>query len=364
MDLAAEFDVELTALKARNQHVNWYPYHTLSSLERIAVLLDNLGLSFSQLAGDHPILDIGCGDGDLSFLLEKAGYQVCAIDRTATNHNGMTGVRWLRDALHSSVQVLEADVTQPGSLAIQPGGLALFLGVLYHVKSPVQALEALSAQADFCLMSTRISRFAPSGQQLEPAPVAYLLDEDELNNDNSNYWIFTPTGLNRLIRRSGWSVLNSVSYGDASRSDPVSLFDRDERVYCLLRNARTLTNAELAYGWTAPEGNTWRWTLQSFGLLAHLPKSQNPLTLTLSIFLPEPLIAQLGDLTLSCTLGGVPAPARTFTQPGEWVYTAELPADLCHGDTMLMSFTLDKCYRPPEPDNRELGLIVHGVTIT
>ena len=40
-----------------------------------------------------PVLDIGCGDGDLSYLLASLGCDVTAIDLPASNFNWMTGVQ-------------------------------------------------------------------------------------------------------------------------------------------------------------------------------------------------------------------------------------------------------------------------------
>lgn len=65
--------------------------------------------------------------------------------------------------------------------------------------------------------------------------MAYLLGPDECDNDSTNYWIFSRAGLQRLVERAGWEVLDSISYGDRQNSNPRDV-DRDERTWLLLES--------------------------------------------------------------------------------------------------------------------------------
>ena len=67
------------------------------------------------------------------------------------------------------------------------------------------------------------------------APVAYLVDEFETNNDSTNYWIFTPAGLTRILKRAGWDILDRMSVGNTETSDPASPAG-DERTFLLVRS--------------------------------------------------------------------------------------------------------------------------------
>ena len=79
-------------------------------------------------------------------------------------------------------------------------------------------------------------RFAgPSRTPVVDLPVAYLVAPDETNNDATNYWMFSPAGLERIVSRAGWSVLERYSVGDVIASDPSSP-DHDERAFLLLRS--------------------------------------------------------------------------------------------------------------------------------
>lgn len=212
----------------------WYPYDCFTNLYPLRDLLK--GGYLLELVGDAPLLDIGCADGALSFFFESLGVRVHAVDHAPTNYNNMRGVRALKTALNSSVEIYEMDLDTRFTLPDQIYGLALFLGTLYHLKNPFYALETLAGQAHHCLLSTRVARFTPGGQvNYRDLPMAYLLEAGEANADATNYWIFSEAGLRRLIVRSGWEILALTTTGDTRASDP-SGQSSDERAFCLLRS--------------------------------------------------------------------------------------------------------------------------------
>ena len=120
-------------------------------------------------------------------------------------------------------------------------------------------------------MSTRLARRIPAltGDARE-VPVAYLLEADELNADDSNFWIFTEAAFRRMLRRTNWHVRDYMTVGDTVASDPVSL-ERDERVFCFAESRYGLAHVELLEGWHEPEGSGWRWTERVFALRVLVP---------------------------------------------------------------------------------------------
>lgn len=111
-----------------------------------------------------------------------------------------------------------------------------FLGILYHLKNPFYALESMAKVSNYALMSTRIARFAPDRKsRIEDLPVAYLVNTSECNNDATNFWIFSDTGLKRILDRTGWEILDYMRYGNLTKSDPASQ-EGDERVFLLARS--------------------------------------------------------------------------------------------------------------------------------
>lgn len=343
--------------------ISWYPYATLSQLATAGGLLNTIDLPFRALAGDGPILDIGCGDGDLSFLLEQCGYDVIGLDHPRTNQSGMRGVRTLHAHLGSRVEILEKDLDRPFEGPQPKGQFAFLLGVLYHLENPLQVMRWLSHQAEYCLLSTRVARFGPKGEPLEPVEVAYLTYPSELNQDDSNFWIFTPAGLRRLLQRSGWSLLAlSLDGSTASRSANGEEFD--ERAYCLLKTTRSLRNVETAYGWTEDDGQGWRWTHPRFAAWLRPPQLVRSAQLDLRIFVPEEHFVLTGPITIEATIAGRSLGSQTFSSTGDWSYRAEitdLPAD---GSSIFVEFAVTPPLQAPPPDRRELGVIVASLGLS
>jgi len=212
----------------------WYPYDCFANLFFMQQLADEAHLPLTELIGAHRILDIGAADGALSFFFESLGNTVHSYDYSGANINKMEAIRLLASHLHSSIEI--NDVNLDSTFAIQGQyDLTLFLGILYHLKNPFYAMETLSGHSQFCFLSTRVARFSPDLRlRLDHWPLAQLLDADDCNSDSTNYWIFTPAGLERLARRSGWTICSSICTG-ASDSDPRTQ-KGDERMFMLLRS--------------------------------------------------------------------------------------------------------------------------------
>lgn len=216
----------------------WYPYSTLSNFVHLERLFTGDRRGLLDEGKGRSVLDIGCADGDLSFFLETLGYEVEAIDHAPTNMNGLQGFRTLKERLNSSAVVHDVNLDSQFTLPRPHYRLVFFLGILYHLQNPYYALRQLAGAAEYCFVSTRITRLSADRKtDLSGLPVAYLLDEKETNNDPTNYWIFTETGLRRILARTGWEVCDYLNLGNTVDSDPVGA-DKDERAFCLLRSLR------------------------------------------------------------------------------------------------------------------------------
>jgi hypothetical protein len=238
LESAAQWYPELAALKRDNPDPDftWYGYDILSNLWHIEGLLGrrHSGL-FAEIEG-QPIADIGAADGDLAYFMERLGFEVDVLDWPATNWNSLRGARRLRELLASSVGIHEVDLDSQFQLPRERYGLVFLLGILYHLKNPFYVLERLARSTRYCFPSTRIARQTTDGKlPLENAPLAYLLDPAECNNDATNYWIFSMPGLLRLADRCGWEVVEQRRVGDTKRSNPSST-EHDERAFLLLRS--------------------------------------------------------------------------------------------------------------------------------
>jgi tRNA (mo5U34)-methyltransferase len=359
---AKEFERKLTEVKS--QHCGavkpgWYPYPTFANIPQLETLLTGENRALSRLIGDRYVLDIGAGDGDLSFLLESLGVKVHAIDHPAINYNRMTGLHTLKEALHSSVDIQTLDLDAQFALAERVYGLVLLFGVLYHLKNPFYVMESLARQSEYCLMSTRIARVSPDRSvRFESLPVAYLVDQRETNNDPTNFWIFTDPGLRRLLHRAGWEILDFMTTGCKSGSDPVSA-DRDERAFCLLRSRATdfSRDVKLCDGWYSSEDGNFRWTQKSFSVTLGQLEAESAAQLSLFFYVPEIMIQQLGKVGLRATVNGTVLEKREYSKPGEQIYTAKVPIDALGGKEALIEFSVDKPFKFGD-DDRELGVLV------
>jgi tRNA (mo5U34)-methyltransferase len=239
--LIASLDEQAARLAAARSEIDgeipWYPYNILGNLVHVDGMLSGENRDLGRLAQGLPVADIGAADGDLAFVLEDlAGWDVDIVDTAATNMNGLRGARALRDHLGSRVQVYDVDLDRQFELPRERYGLVFFLGILYHLQNPFYAMRELALRSSFCLLSTKIARFAGSERTpIADLPVGYLVAPRETNNDPTNYWILSPAGLERLVERAGWRILDRVNVGDTSQSDP-STPEHDERMFMLLES--------------------------------------------------------------------------------------------------------------------------------
>jgi tRNA (mo5U34)-methyltransferase len=224
----------------------WYPYGTLDNFYALERLLTGVNRDILNRVGDGLIVDIGTADGDAAFFLESLGYRVHAADYPPTNYNSCRGIRLLKQALASTVEIGETDLDAQFRLPAERYELALFLGILYHLKNPFLALESLARCSPYAFISTRIARFNvadgaqgkggvnPQRVDLRNVPVAYLVGPEETNNDSTNYWMFSEAGLRRVLFRTGWNVLDFMTLGNTTGSDPATAAG-DERAFCLVQ---------------------------------------------------------------------------------------------------------------------------------
>jgi len=146
--------VRIDELRRRVTEIQWFHVIDLGNgivtpgVEKTtARKLETLGMP-EDLTGKS-VLDIGAWDGFFSFEAERRGArQVLAVDHFCWGGAGWgtkAGFDLAREALGSRVEDREIDV-----LDISPDNtgvfdVVLFLGVLYHMRHPLLALEKVSA---------------------------------------------------------------------------------------------------------------------------------------------------------------------------------------------------------------------------
>ena len=110
--------------------------------------------------------------------------------------------------------------------------VVLFLGVLYHLRDPVTALERAASVCDELLVLE-----TETALNWLPFSAGRVYVDRDLNNDDSNWYAYNTSALVRLLRRTGFSH-TSVVY-------------RTPTVRRVGRAARAMWRQRSADGWSA-----------------------------------------------------------------------------------------------------------------
>ena len=160
------------------------------------------------------VLDIGAWNGAFSFEAERRGAaRVLATDSFAWQGEGMrtrAGFDLARRALGSRVEDLEIDVMELSPERV--GGtfdVVLFLGVLYHLRHPLLALERVrSVTGGLLILETHVDLV-----QLR-RPMAAFYPGTELEGDHTNWWGPNPAAVEAMLRAAGFTHAETVSRND------------------------------------------------------------------------------------------------------------------------------------------------------
>jgi hypothetical protein len=121
--------------------------------------------------------------------------------------------------------------------------------------------------------------------------------------------------------------------------------------------------AQLVSGFYPPEGNPWRWTAGKFSADLKPPAGAgvDGARLELKLNIPEVVIQKLGPITLSASAGGAGLAPEKFTAAGNYVYAADVPAEVLRGPGVNVEFSTDKSIPAGSLEKRELAVIVSSL---
>ncbi len=213
-------------LRTEIEKINWFhsielshgfitPGRDVSSkkkLARIGMPEDLRGLT---------VLDIGAWDGFFSFEAERRGAaRVLATDSYSWSGKGWgtkDGFQLARRVLRSKVEDQDIDVLEMSPEKIGMFDLVLFLGVLYHLKHPLLALEKVySVTKNQLILETHAEL---TGKR--PSMVFY--PDSELNADPTNWWGPNPAAVIAMLKTVGFRRVQVFSsyppfYGRVGRA--------------------------------------------------------------------------------------------------------------------------------------------------
>jgi tRNA (mo5U34)-methyltransferase len=165
-------------------------------------------LRLPDLCGKE-VLDVGAWDGFMSFEAERRGAaRVLATDSYSWSGKGWgtkAGFELAREALGSKVEDYDIDVMDLSPEKVGTFDVVLCLGVLYHMRDPIGALERVaSVTRDLLVLETDV------GMLLQRRPAAAFYPDNELLDDPTNWWSPNPPAVLGMLRSVGFHKADVV----------------------------------------------------------------------------------------------------------------------------------------------------------
>jgi tRNA (mo5U34)-methyltransferase len=168
--------------------------------------LGRMGLP-ADLSG-RSVLDVGTWDGFFAFEAERRGAaRIVATDHHAWNAPGWgdAGFRCAHRAFGSEVEGQDVDVLDHTPERLGTFDVVLFLGVLYHMRHPLLALERMAAMTrELLVLETHVESLGVR------RPLAAFYPGAELDGDDSNWWGPNLSAVEALLRAAGFARVERV----------------------------------------------------------------------------------------------------------------------------------------------------------
>lgn len=169
------------------------------------------------------VLDIGARDGFFSFECERRGAEVVAIDCAPAE---TTGFNVVRDLFSSKLTCIRANVYEITPERFGKFDLILFLGVLYHLRDPLLAIDLIrSVCTDKLILETYVidnafvkadgSNVAVTAisSELQSVPIMQFYPRNTLNNDYTNYWGPNMKCVQAMLEEATFAVNKAILNG-------------------------------------------------------------------------------------------------------------------------------------------------------
>jgi tRNA (mo5U34)-methyltransferase len=198
-----------------------------------------------DLSGQR-VLDIGARDGFYSFECERRGAEVVAIDYIPAEQ---TGFLIAKQILGSRVEMQQENLYQLRPETFGRFDLVLCLGVFYHLRDPLLALDILRSLTagrlilethiidDGLLMSDGTTRSLKSiARELTDLAIVQFYPGAALNRDYTNYWGVTMRAMELMLSEANFRVIRSTPNGQRGVFD--CTIESDPRIEYFARIAR------------------------------------------------------------------------------------------------------------------------------
>ena len=156
------------------------------------------------------VLDIGANDGYFSMMLTLRGADVVAYDYQSKLTNGFSIMEKVNKI---EIKYIRDNINNIQDHSLGKFDIVLFLGVLYHLPDPLQALHSIY---NLCDNEMYLESIVCIDEALKDHAVMKFYPGATLNNDITNFWSPTEKCLLEMIQDFGFEVLSHRSYGDRS----------------------------------------------------------------------------------------------------------------------------------------------------
>ena len=193
------------------------PDHFLGDYPRIK--WDRFSSSIPEDLKGKSVLDVGCNAGFYSIEMKRRGAdRVVAID---TDEKYLAQARFAAKVNNAEIEFRQLSVYRVGDLREQ-FDLVLFMGVLYHLRHPLLALELLHEHVVADLLVTQsLLRGSPETMnvaadfpfweedafQRDEFPRLHFV-ENRFANDPTNWWIPNRACFEAMLRSAGFEILD------------------------------------------------------------------------------------------------------------------------------------------------------------
>ncbi len=171
----------------------------------------------SDLSG-HTVLDVGCNGGFYAIEMKRRGAdRVLAVDSDARY---LAQARFAADVMDADIEFRQMSVYDLPALG-ERFDIVLFMGVLYHLRHPLLALDILHEHVtrDLLVFQSMLRGSAEAGWFDEdygfdatthfddPAYPRMYFIEQKYAGDPTNWWIPNRACAEAMLRSSGFSIL-------------------------------------------------------------------------------------------------------------------------------------------------------------
>lgn len=211
-------------------------------------ILDELGLP--RNCKGLRVLDVGCRDGFFAFELERRGAAVIGMDYMLPTHTGFSIASQL---LGSRVEYRVDNVYDIAPSQYGTFDIVLFLGILYHLRNPLLALDRVRSVAKpgallfvethlldnyFLLADGTVTPMKAVSSKLSTVPLMQFYPGSALAGDDTNKWAPNMCCLRKMAEEAQFRPLRERILGPRGYLTAEAVADERRERYRALDSGR------------------------------------------------------------------------------------------------------------------------------